>query len=174
MGDFFSLDAATRTVITGALDDVLTEFSKPCRLVYPPLWQSCANCVFDPVGKKSANRWKHGGPIPFSAGSICSVCSGAGGHHAAEETEEVMVKIEWEPKRFWVPFPGVDLRAPYSVCQMKCFAHVVAKLMRAEYVVVQTPIEPILRTKMKMVGAPVSPGNIIQNRYFIATYESRG
>lgn len=36
----------------------------------------CPNCIYDPIGKKSSNKYKLGGPRAFSG--ICPHCSGRG------------------------------------------------------------------------------------------------
>ena len=174
MGKLFSIDAGTKAVITDALDDIIGEFGKRCRLVHPPAWVGCENCHADPLGKKSANRWRHGGPMRFQAGSVCPLCRGQGGHHAAESGEEILLKVEWEPGRFWSPFPGVDVRAPFSFCQTKGYMSDFARLSRADHLVLQLPVEGVVRAKFRLTGAPVSPGNIIQDRYLVANWEARG
>lgn len=174
MGKLFTLDAATKAVIQDALDDIIAEFGKNCRVVYPARWAACVNCVNDPVGRKSANRWRHGGPLQFPAGTPCPLCSGQGGHQADAPTEDVRLKVEWEPLRFWVPFPGLDLRAPHSVCQTKGFVWDLPRLQKADHLLVQLPVEPYVQTRMRAISSPVLPGNIIQDRYVIMTWEAYG
>lgn len=173
MGKLFTIDPATRSVITDALDDIITEFGKDCRLVYPPRWVPCANCVNDPVGKKSANRWKTGGPIRFQAGGICPSCNGSGGFSANEEFEVLQLKVEWNVGKFWLPVPGAKLRTPHSVCQTKGYLSDLPKIVQADHLVLQLPIEGLLLAKFVLSGTPTSPGNIIQDRYFVATWESK-
>lgn len=174
MGQLFTIDAATRGVITQALDDIILEFGRDCLVVYPPRWVACANCHNDPVGRKGSNRWRHGGPMPFAAGTVCPMCRGQGGHHAEEHSESVRLKVEWEPRRFWKPFPQVEVRAPRSFCQTKFFSWDCHRLTQADHLVLDVPLVPVVRAKFRMVGAPVSPGNIIQDRYMVADWESVG
>ena len=47
------------------------------------------NCIFDPVGKKSSNRWRTGGPLFFPNGAICGLCNSAGGAHATENSDTI-------------------------------------------------------------------------------------
>lgn len=173
MGKLFTIDDGTRAVITDALDDIITEFGKMHRIVYPPRWVSCNNCHADPIGKKSTNKWKTGGPLPFDRGAICPMCNGNGGHHVEEVTEEIQLKVEWSPAKFWHPVPGVPIRAPYSVCQTKGYMSDFHKLVQADHLVLQLPVEPIVRAKFYLSGSPISPGNIIQDRYLVATWEQR-
>ena len=92
MGQLFSLDPDTRLVIQAALDDLIDEFGKDCLLVYPPRMVACANCL-PGIGGQPSNRWKHGGPIPFAAGSACPLCGG-NGRRAEEVTEEIHLSCE--------------------------------------------------------------------------------
>ncbi len=173
MGKIFDIDAATRATITDALDDIISVFGKKCRLVYPARWVACANCLPDPVGKKSSNVWRTGGPVPFSAGSICPQCQGKG-QRAEEVSEEILLKIEWDPKKFWRPISNANVRSPASFCQTKGYVSDYPRLKRAEFLFIQLPIEPYVHVRMSLAGEPISPGNIVQDRYLIADWESKG
>jgi hypothetical protein len=174
MGKLFTLDEGTKQVVQDALDDLITEFGKRCRVVYPPRWAACANCVSDPVGKKSANRWRTGGPLPFPSGSVCPLCNGAGGHHAEELSEEVLLLCAWEPKNFWYPAPGLDVRVPGGALQTKGFLSDMPKITRCDHLVFQLPVEPYAHYRYRLVGEPGDRSNIIQNRYFIANWQRAG
>ncbi len=171
MGQLFSLDEATRATITQALDDIISEFGKQCRLVYLPRWQHCDNCVFDPIGQKSANRFRTGGPLPFPNGTTCPLCNGTGGHRSGEASEVVQLKVEWEPRKFWYPVPGLDIRVNHSVCQSKGLVDVLPKVQQCDHMVVQLPIQGTIEARFRLLGQPIMPGNIIQGRYFVATWE---
>jgi hypothetical protein len=167
------IDDATRAVIASALDGFLLPadqggLGKYCRLVYPARVTPCSNCVIDPIGKKSANRPRSGAPVPFSAGQPCPVCSGQG-TIASEASETLVFGLTWEPKKFVLPAPAaLDLRTPNAACQVKGFLKDAPKLMKANYVVLDTQTEGVLRQKFKLAGEPGSPGNIVQGRYFYA------
>ncbi len=171
MGTIFTLDAALKATITTALDDLITELGKDCRLVYPPRWNACVNCVYDPVGNKSSNHWLSGGPLPFSNGSTCPLCDGVG-RRAEEITEDTKFLCAWEPRKFFYPIKSLDIRAPFSIVQTKGYISPdLPKVLRAEHMVFQTGIEGVLRKKYKLMGQPGDQSNIIQGRYFVATWE---
>lgn len=172
MGNFFTLDAATLGVIAGALDDVLDNFSKTCLLVYPPRFSRCPNCLWDASTGRSTNRWRGGGPVPFNGGA-CPMCKGDG-QAAQDQTEQVQLKVEWDPKRFVFPFPGLELRVKHSVCETKMFPQLVPKVQQCDHMVLQLPVVGIVDTKMKLASDPVSPGNIVQNRYWVCYWSSLG
>jgi hypothetical protein len=168
MGKLFTLDDETKALVRDAFDDVLAEFGKPCLLVYPPRWKNCVNCVLTP-GAPTSNRWKTGGPMPFPNGSACPMCNGEG-RRAEEVTEQITLLCAWEPRSFFYPVPGIELRAPYSVLQTKCFMSDAPKLMRADHLVFQVPVEGVARKKFKLEGAPGDASNIIQSRYCVSLW----
>lgn len=171
MGTIFTLTPALKGVITTALDDLITELGKDCRLYYPPRWNACENCVYDPIGNKSSNYWLTGGPLPFPSGSTCPLCDGVG-RRAEEVTEDITMLCAWEPRKFFHPIKHLDIRAPFSILQTKGYIDPdLPKVLRAESLVFQTGIEGILRKKYVLMGQPGDASNIIQGRYFIATWE---
>ena len=51
----------------------------PCTLYFGVTkYEDCSNCVYDPIGRKSSNKFQTGGPVPFRNGGVCPVCSGNG------------------------------------------------------------------------------------------------
>lgn len=170
MGQLFTLDAGTRSTITDALDDIITEFGRPCRLVYPPRMEACSNCLPLASNKASSNTWKTGGPIPFDKGTICPVCGGSY-MRAIEASENIRLKLEWDIKRFQIPVKNMDIRKPYSVVEVKGYVSQIPLLQRCDHIVLDTPMEPSIRYKFKVASEPIMPGNIIQQRYFICLLE---
>lgn len=176
MGKIFQLDSDTKQVIQDALDDLLVNnanggLGKTCLVVYPSRYVACVNCVLDPIGKKSANRPRTGAPIPFTAGQSCPMCSGQG-QKAVEDSEQLTLKCNWEPRKFISPAKGnIDIRIPYSVVEVKGYMADLPKLLKADHLVVNLPIAPFLRQKFRLVGEPGDPSNIIQGRYFVALFE---
>lgn len=170
MGKLFTLTQSVKTIIATALDDLITELGKDCRLVYPPRWEPCANCVADTTARKSSNRWRNGGPMPFAAGTTCPLCDGQG-KLAQENFEVIKFLCAWEPKQFFYPIPNLDIRVPFSVIQVKGYLKDLPKVMRADHLVFQQGIEGLLRKRYKLSGEAGDRSNIIQGRYFVATME---
>lgn len=128
------------------------------------------NCIADPIGNKSSNRWKTGGPIPFANGSICPLCSGDG--KRAEDTyDTIKLLCNWEPKKFWNPVPSLNLRKGKGILQTKGFISDMPKILKADHLIFQTSMEPYLDNKYKLISEPGDRSNIIQNRYFVCTWE---
>lgn len=176
---FDGLDRDTKDIVTSVLDGLLKSgdssqtksgFGKPCRLVYPPRPVACANCVIDPNSGRSTNRPRSGAAVPFASGQPCPLCSGSG-KRETENYDDIVLKCDWEMKKFLLPVPDLQLRVPYSVVQTKGFMSDVPKVMKAAYLLVNTPISGVLRQKYKLLGEPGDPSNIIQGRYFVALWE---
>ena len=170
MGTVFTLDAGTKAVIQDALDDLITELGKSCKIVYPARWVSCQNCQIDIIGNKSSNHWKTGGPLPFANGTICPLCTGVG--KRAEDTyDTVTLLCNWEPKKFWQPVPNLNIGKGNGFLQTKGFISDMPKILKADHLIFQVPMEPYLSNKYKRISEPGDKSNIIQNRYFICTWE---
>lgn len=77
----------------------------------------CPNCVFDPNLKKSSNKYKAGGPIPFVIGKICPYCSGMG-FYGEIKTKCGYLAILWDYKT-WIN-PPTNISNPEGFIQTIC------------------------------------------------------
>jgi len=109
----------------------------PCTLYYGVTkYDDCVNCVYDPIGRKSANRFQDGGHIPFPFGSICPMCNGAG-KKPVESTEDMNLMVIWEQKEF---FNVGTVNTPDGDIQTLTFADRTPQLKRAKELIVATDI----------------------------------
>lgn len=173
MAKIFSLDADIKSVIQDALDDLLANESagglgKTCRLVYPPRYIRCDNCVLSPHSPDGVGRYRHGGPMPFTG--RCPLCNGEG-KKADEQGEDVTLLCNWEPRKFVTPIRNLDLKVPFGFVETKGYMADLPKVLKCDHMVFQVPVTPIIRQKYKLVGDPGDRSNIIQGRYFIALWE---
>jgi hypothetical protein len=171
MGKIFTLSPAIKAVCRDALDDLITELAKNCRIFYPPKFIDCVNCVQDPNGDQGASYWRHGGPMKFMTGAACPMCNSQ--HQRAEYVSE---DFQWlcalRPKDFFIPIPNLDFKVPFGYVQTKMFSQDVPKALASEYMVFQTAISGLSgESRYKLHSKPVDVSNIIQNRYFVATWE---
>jgi hypothetical protein len=172
MGKVFTLTADIRQIAQDAIDDLLDQLGKACRLYYPPRLVPCGNCIYDPIGHKSSNRWIDGGPVPFGAGSVCPLCSGEG-RCAQEVTETITMLVASAPAHFWVKGPaGVEV--PAGTIQTKAYLKDLPKILMARSMVLQPELEAIIRWRYALDGEPVDAGNIIQGRYVICQWKRAG
>jgi hypothetical protein len=174
MGKIFKLDQDVRAVVQTVFDDMICEFGKDCRIVYPPRWIACANCIFDQQKALSSNRWKTGGPMPFPSGATCPLCNGKG--RAAEEVSEVLhLLCSWQEKRFAKTVPNLtEVRLPYGLLSTKGYLVDMPKLQRCDHLIVQIPIEAYGVGQYHLIGEPGDRNNIIQGRYCVALWERFG
>lgn len=170
MGKIFTLTGNIKTVIQDALDDLITELGKNCRIVYPPRWLPCNNCVWDTVTQRATNVWKTGGPMQFPNGTACPVCGGHG-QRSEEVSKVIKFLCEWEPKKFFLPIPNLQVRAPFAMVQTKGFMEYLPDVQNSDYMIFQSDLENIQRMKFKLVSEGWDRSNIIQGRYFVATWE---
>ncbi len=83
------------------MDYFLTDnnFSRLCKVYYPPLREPCANCNINHLGGSSSNVYQHGGPAPFS-NLGCGYCGG-NGYRETEVTDTLRLRIYWS-KKDWI------------------------------------------------------------------------
>ncbi len=170
MGKIFTLTAGIKAVITNALDDLITELGKDCRVVYPTKNVPCGNCVWDSVNQVGGLIWKTGGLIPFPNGTACPNCNGRG-MKAQEYSEVLQFLCAWEPKQFYYPIPNLPIRSPGGFVQIKGYLTDLPKIIKCDHIVFEIAIEGITRQKYKLWGEAGDRSNIIQKRYFTATFE---
>jgi hypothetical protein len=63
----------------------------------------CPNCIFDVNLKKSANKYKSGGPLDFQLGTLCPYCNGIG-YFGETTTEDIYLAIISDQKK-WINPP---------------------------------------------------------------------
>lgn len=167
MARIFEITSDIVNTMRDAVDDMIDQFGKQCRLVYPPAFSACVNCVYDPIGQKSSNRYLHGGPIPFDVGN-CPMCNG-NGQRADTVTENITMILYWNPKDWVKVAPNV--RLPDGALQTKGYATDIPKIKRCIEMVAQVPMEGYMHMRYRLLGEPFDPYNIVPNRYFVANWE---
>lgn len=170
MANLFDLDPETLANIQDGLDSLVNVLGKKCRLVYPPKWTTCNNCILDPQNQRSSNHYRHGGPIKFPDGAACPQCNGDG-KVATQVSEDVKFLCEWNPSKFFYPIPNLDIRVPFGVIQTKGFIKDWPKVERCDYLVFQVALAGLGERRYKLLGEPGDRSNIVQERYFVATWQ---
>ena len=153
-----------------AVGDLIDQLGKDCKLFYPPKTVSCSNCAFDSIGRKSANRYLHGGPIPFPDGAMCPMCNGAG-LHAKEISDTITLLLYWSPKE-WVDI-GIQVAVPDGVVQTKGRIADLPKIKRANYILLHSDMEGYQHYRYQLMGEPV-PQGLKQTKFFIAMWKRSG
>lgn len=170
MGTIFTLETTTLSIVQAALDDLITEFGKNCRLVYPPKSIDCTNCDLVIAGAMKVNRWKTGGPMQFPAGAPCPLCGGQG--KIQQEVSEILqMSCDFEPKGFFRPVDGVNIRIKNATLATKCYLVDAPKLKRCDHMIYQVETEGISRSKFQLASDPVDISSIVKGRYAVAYWE---
>jgi hypothetical protein len=162
----FTLDAETLQTMADGFDSVFDIKSNTCKLVYPPKLTPCNNCIFDAIGKKSANRYLNGGPIPFPNNSNCPLCGGVG--TIATEVSELSKMICQQTPPTINRITGEMMNIPAGYLWVHGYATVVPKLLRCSYLIPYVEIDPNSNVRYKLEGLPTVYCDIISGRYFKA------
>jgi hypothetical protein len=126
-----------KSMFNGAIDSILKEgaLSIPCKLKYAGTSQTlCPNCIYDPLSKRSANKFKTSGGVPFGDGQICPVCSGRGlSQSDSEETVHLGVIFD---SKYFLKWGSDTIRIPDGVIQTICSSSFIDKLKNASEIIV--------------------------------------
>lgn len=124
----------------------------PCTLHYGVTkYNDCGNCVFDPIGNKSSNKFQSGGSVPFPFGSICPMCGG-NGKTPVETTEDINLMVIWNTKEF-INFGTVN-DGQEDMIQTVTFDENTPKLVRAKELIVATDIAGYARHRFERDSMP--------------------
>lgn len=146
-----------------AVDDMInSNFGVNCKLVYPPIRAQCTNCVFDSIGRKSANKYAHGGPAPFNFG-VCPVCGGSGFKESESDTT-IKMRVYYELKSF-IKITGT-VNIPDGAVQVIGFLSDVEKFKRANRIILNSDLEGVAGDVYERLSEP-QPHGFKRNRYFI-------
>lgn len=143
-----------------------TNFGVDCKCVYPPLKTQCVNCVFDSIGRKSANKYAHGGPAPFNFG-ICPVCGGSG-YRETESFDTIKLRVYYTPRDFKKISGNVEV--PMGGLMVIGFLTDVFKLKNSARVIVNSTLEGVASGAYELSGEP-QPWGFKRNRYFMAVLQ---
>lgn len=75
------INSDMKALFNNAIDALLEQnsLSLPCKLKFGSNGSNmCPNCLYDPITKRSANKYNDTGLVPFYQGQICPVCQGFG------------------------------------------------------------------------------------------------
>jgi surface protein len=129
----------------------------------------CPNCIYDPNLKKSANKYKTGGPKPFVNGRICPYCNGAG-FHGLVKVEPTYLAVIWDYK-YWINKP-INIQNPTGFIQTICSKALLDKIKKAkDLTVIYSTNNNNPLFKLSEEPNPVGLGD---NNYLICNWERTG
>lgn len=176
-----SISDSLRNLIQSYGDFLIEDAAKQCRIFYPAKRTQCPNCHYDSQSQRSSGLYKNGGPYPFSGG-VCPYCQGAG--FKEETTSELLsLKIDWFNLHEQVDIaksfaneniPNESIALPYGILRTKGFMRDKAKILRAEKMVAQIPVEGLERQVFYKITEPIDNYNVVPNRYFLCFWARHG
>lgn len=126
----------------------------------------CNNCVYDPIGNKSANRYISGGPVSFGNGQICPVCHGQG-RIPEENSETISIVAIWDSEK-WMRIGTVN--EPNNYVQTLCSISLYPTLTKAQYIIFDTNIYGYVKQKYEIDGSP-QPCGLGSNDYLLTMWK---
>ena len=154
--------------IQALLED--TALTVQCTLYYENTkLEDCPNCVYDPITRKSSNRYQNGGPIPFVHGQICPYCAGNGNLSFSQE-ETVYLGII---KPVFFGGDSLELNSVNFVdgmIQSLCGIDLYAKIKNASHIIIDTNLTTITNSKFIRVKDPI-PVGFGGNDFIITTWQ---
>lgn len=129
----------------------------------------CPNCIYDPVLKKSAGKYKQGGPRPFVSGRICPFCNGVG-YYGEVQSEEIYIAVIWDYKD-WIIKP-INIKNPEGMIQTICDRTLFANFKKCKDMTVvysETNANPVFQ----LYEEP-TPHGLGDNNYLITNWQRTG
>ncbi len=146
-----------KLMFTNMIDALLEQnaLTLTCRVIYGGSKVTvCPNCVYDPMTKKSSNRYKTGGPVSFPNGQLCPVCAGIGSV-PTETDEELSLMVIFDSLE-WVKLAGNNRTAhtaqEYTLTFSKLNTY--TQLKQAKEIIIDTSIEDTVYNRFVRVGQP--------------------
>jgi hypothetical protein len=168
MAKIFSLTDDIKQIAEFAIDDLIDQLGKTCKLVYAASPSPCPNCIFDPIGNKSSNTWISGGPIPFENGSTCPHCDGTGLHFTTV-TKDIKVLVANSPKDFFQKMPA-NIQIPAGTIQTKGYMKDLPDVLQTRKMIFQLDVQGLVKYTYELSGEPIDQGNIVQGKYWVANW----
>ena len=163
----FVIPSTVIEIFEREIDGLITDLGRDIKLIYDPSVVVCINCQFDPIGNKSNNRFRPGGPISFPDGSRCPYCNGSG-RTEEENSEIIKALVSWDAKDY-IDF-GISIQNPNAVVRTKTLLKLVPKIQRAKEAIVDYRINDILKLKCRKLRDPI-PTGLKNSRYAITWWQ---
>jgi hypothetical protein len=129
----------------------------------------CPNCIYDPNLKKSSNKYKTGGPVPFGVGKICPYCNGVGSYGETITSEEYLAVL-WDYKK-WIN-PPTNLASFDGMIQTICNKNLLSSIRKCkDMTVIVNP--NIANPTFTLYGEPNFAG-LGDNNYLFCTWQKTG
>jgi len=165
--NLFTISDSIIQVFEDGVDAIIDQLGKNVKLIFDPIIIPCVNCTFDPIGGKSANRFKPGGPIPFSDGARCPYCRGTG-KTERERFAIIKASVSWNSQDY-IDY-GISVQNARAIVSTKTLLTDVIKIQRAKMAIIDFDISSILKVKCRRLKDPV-PVGLKNSRYAITFWQ---
>ncbi len=162
--NLFTIPSTVIDIFEREVDALIRDLGKKIKLIYKPTIIDCPNCIFDLIGRKSANRFQSGGPQPFSDGARCPYCRGTG-KTEKENSEIILGLVDWKP-RDYQDF-GISIQNANAIVGIKTLATDAIKIQRATEAIVDYAISDIMKLRCKKLRDPMITG-LKNSRYAVS------
>ena len=164
-----SFKSLFNNAITAILEDDALTVS--CTLDYGVTrYESCVNCLYDPIGQKSSNRFQPVCPVPFPFGGLCPLCNG-NGKRPLTSSENVNLAVIFEPRQFLEISTPVNTADGYI--QTLARRVLTPKLQRAKEIVVSTDASGFFSHRYHRISEP-TPIGLGNNEFVLCTWRRTG
>lgn len=134
------------------ITEVIRGCSVECTLIYgTTLYIDCANCIFDPIGNKSSNRYQSGGPAEFTVG-VCPMCAGTG-KIPQDQTDIINLCPIYDYKR-WLFSQGADIASPQGFVQTISAFSTFESIVQAKEILIDNSISANVRARFERYREP--------------------
>ena len=167
------IDSSFKSVFNNAISAILADdaLTIPCTLEYGiTKYEDCVNCLYDPIGQKSSNRFQDGGPAPFPFGTICPLCNG-NGKKPVTSSENVNLAVIFEPRQFLEMSTPVNTADGYI--QTLANKIMTPKLQRAKEITVATDVSGFFSHRYQRVSEP-TPIGLGNNEFVLCMWRRSG
>jgi hypothetical protein len=127
----------------------------------------CPNCIFDVNLKKSSNKYKPDGPVPFGYGKICPYCNGIG-YYGETSQEVIHLAVIWDYKK-WINPPPTNVAIPEGSIQTLCNKNLLSKILQCKSMDVKYPSNNNKFHKFQLYAEP-NPAGLGDNNYIISIW----
>ena len=167
------IDSSFKSVFNNAISAILADdaLTVSCTLEYGiTKYEDCVNCLYDPIGQKSSNRFQNGGPVPFPFGSLCPLCNG-NGKKPVTSSENVNLAVIFEPRQFLEMSTPVNTADGYI--QTLANKNMTPKLQRAKEIIVATDVSGFFSHRYQRVSEP-TPIGLGNNEFVLCMWRRSG
>ena len=161
---------ALRSVYNAQIDSMLADegLSSECRLNFGVTKRDlCPNCIYDVNLKKSASKYKVGGPTPFTLGMLCPYCNGIG-YIGNESTMSVYMAVIWDYKQ-WITTPD-NIENPNGFVQCIGKKSDLQYLRQAKDMSIVYPFSDHYFPKFQLYAEP-TPCGLGDNNYLVSMWK---